>query len=138
MSETNEQILPLSVESALDFIRVIADHCFTTALTKGWWDKYDVLSNELRIFLAPEIIASKLMLSVGEHGEALEELRAHHPPEEIYFKDGKPEGFPIEVADAIIRLMDLCVRYNIDLVKAMRIKMRYNQSRPIRHGGKSI
>ena len=49
---------------------------------------------------------------------------------------GKPEGIPIELADAIIRICDTCGQYGIDLDRAIRLKMEYNKTRPYKHGKK--
>jgi NTP pyrophosphatase (non-canonical NTP hydrolase) len=48
----------------------------------------------------------------------------------------KPEGLPIELADAVIRILDYCEYAGIDLGVAIRQKMAYNELRPYRHGGK--
>lgn len=48
----------------------------------------------------------------------------------------KPEGFPIEVADAMMRLTDICYSLQIDLQTALDIKMSYNEQRPTGHGRK--
>jgi len=102
-----------------------------TAVEKGWWE-----GNNHNI---PE----KLMLIVSEISEALEEYRNGKPCSFIYIDDfrpdelnNKPEGFPIELADAVIRIMDLCGYLNIDLEAAITQKMDYNATRPYRHGGK--
>jgi NTP pyrophosphatase (non-canonical NTP hydrolase) len=50
----------------------------------------------------------------------------------------KPEGIPSELADVVIRIADMCGKYNIDLQRAIVMKMKYNQSRPFRHGNKII
>lgn len=50
--------------------------------------------------------------------------------------DAKPEGFPIELADILIRVFDTAVAYGIDLEAALLEKMKYNEGRPYRHGGK--
>jgi NTP pyrophosphatase (non-canonical NTP hydrolase) len=50
----------------------------------------------------------------------------------------KPEGFGIELADAIIRIMDLAEWLDIDLAEMIGIKAEYNKSRPMRHGGKKV
>lgn len=74
-----------------------------------------------------------------EVSEALEEWRDHHEPTEIYFnpdKPDKPEGIPIEFADIIIRVLDSCAYYGIDIDAALELKMRYNMTRPDRHGSK--
>lgn len=48
----------------------------------------------------------------------------------------KPDGFPIELADAVIRIADLCGYLGIDLEKAIRVKSDFNETRPFKHGGK--
>ena len=49
---------------------------------------------------------------------------------------GKPEGVPSELADTLIRLLDTASRYNIDLAEEFIRKMRYNETRGYKHGGK--
>lgn len=46
----------------------------------------------------------------------------------------KPEGVPSEFADIIIRVLDACAAYGIDIDAAMREKMSYNRTRPYKHG----
>lgn len=93
---------------------------------KGWWkegiearSKGDVFSN-----------------FHSEISEAWEEYRNGHAMTEIYEKEGKPEGVPIELADALIRIMDFAEAYGIDLDSSIEQKMAYNEKRPYRHGGK--
>ena len=50
----------------------------------------------------------------------------------------KLEGIPIELADVIIRIADLCGHYGIDLESAIEEKMEYNKTRSYRHGNKVI
>jgi hypothetical protein len=50
----------------------------------------------------------------------------------------KPDGFPIELADIIIRVGDLAERLGIDLDHAIAVKAEYNQRRPHMHGGKRV
>lgn len=52
--------------------------------------------------------------------------------------DAKPEGIPIEFADTIIRVLDICGFYGIDIEEALRVKAQYNATRPYRHGGKKL
>jgi len=61
----------------------------------------------------------KIALCHSELSEAVEELRNGHQPDEIYCNgpigDRKPEGYPIELADTIIRIMHICGHHKIDL-----------------------
>jgi len=82
--------------------------------------------------------AIRLMLVVSELSEAVEELRKGHDATKIYEKDGKPEGFPIEIADAVIRLGDLCECAGMDLETAVRMKLGFNKTRPMMHGGRKF
>lgn len=51
-------------------------------------------------------------------------------------KDFKPEGFPIELADIIIRTCNVAGRIDMNLEGAIREKLNYNKTRPIKHGRK--
>lgn len=78
------------------------------------------------------------MLMVTELAEAMEEFRSGFPINEIYYKDGKPEGVPIELADVVIRIGNFCGANGIDLEEAVCKKMDFNRTRPYRHGGKKL
>lgn len=71
----------------------------------------------------------------SEVSEVLEEFRAGHLATETYYReDGKPEGVPSELADVIIRCMDMADYYGIDLESAIIEKMEFNKTRPYKHG----
>ena len=73
----------------------------------------------------------------SEVSEILEEFRAGHGATEKYYReDGKPEGVPVELADVIIRCMDMAEYYGIDLEEAIREKYEFNKTRPYKHGKK--
>ena len=83
----------------------------------------------------PVAFSTRLMLIVSELAEAMEEERSGRPLNETYFSgNGKPEGVPAELADVIIRVGDLAHIYGIDLAAAVEQKMKYNESRPHKHG----
>lgn len=109
-------------------------------------------------------IAEKLALIHEEISEALGEIRSGRDPLEIYFKDTKgrfgevdatfteqdydmagvpllkPEGFLVELVDAVIRIGDLTYLVGDttgeQLAYAQRIKHEYNVTRSFKHGRK--
>lgn len=113
-------------------IKKWCDYIGKWALDKGWHESF--------------VIDTKLLLIHSEISEAFEEVRNGKLYDEIYYSKhqdvgvkapiDKPEGFIIEIADAVIRIFDLCSFLNIDLEKAIKLKMAYNERRPYRHGGK--
>lgn len=103
---------------------------------KGFWDDQKGPSGKLVPALVEEQIPLKLALIHSEISEALEEYRNNHMVNEVRVEHGKPEGLPVELADAVIRIFDLCGACGIDLESAVRLKMAFNATRPHRHGGK--
>ncbi len=93
------------------------------AVAHGWWETE-----------CPPL--EVLFLITQELAEAGEEYRNGHGLTEVYYVAGKPEGFPVELADAAIRLLDYCGQLGIDLEQMIHLKHAYNVTRPQRHGGK--
>ena len=90
---------------------------------KGWMDKERAFS---------ELIA----LCHSELSEALEEWRRERPSLWINGdKKNKPEGWGIELADVLIRVLHMVAIYDLDIDELLRMKMVYNETRPYRHGG---
>lgn len=91
------------------------------AIDHGWWD-------------GEPNIPEKLALIHSEVSEALEDYRDGAMDE---WRDGdKPVGFPVELADIVIRCMDLAGYLGIELFEVIQEKHRYNRTRTYRHGGK--
>lgn len=122
----------------------------------GWWSR------------PTDNIAGKLLLVHSEVSEAAEELRTagpcphgapdvdfddlrrveyQHPVESdirLDFNEDskgrllKPVGFRSELADTLIRILDIYARIGADPDSDVAQKMAYNRTRSHRHGGKGL
>lgn len=121
-------------------MRQLQKQIHDTAKAHGWWDDFDKISTSAYA----HYLGAKLALIHSEISEALEELRKTPTMLITYYKtdssggEDKPEGFGIELADAVIRIMDLCAVLDIDLERCIEEKMAYNKTRSHRHGGKAL
>lgn len=109
------------------------------AKEKGWWDGFEYYGEAAELHRKQarnHYIASKLALIHSEVSEALEALRDGHIKH--WIMSGKPEGLEIELADTIIRILDLAEALGLDMGKAVATKMAYNIERSYRHGGKAM
>lgn len=98
--------------------------CTSAAEERGWHDK-------------PITFSDAIALLHSEISEAYEEYRKNKDYNEVYISEGgKPEGISIEFADLAIRLFHYCGYFNIDLVGAIKNKLKYNKTRSYRHGNK--
>lgn len=77
-------------------------------------------------------IPQLLMLTVSELSEALEADRKDAMDDHL---PGR-RGVEVELADAVIRIMDMCGGLNLDLGGAIEDKLKYNAERPFKHGKK--
>jgi NTP pyrophosphatase (non-canonical NTP hydrolase) len=50
----------------------------------------------------------------------------------------KPEGVGSEFSDVLVRLLDTCDVYGIDLPAEFARKVAYNRTRPYQHGGRTL
>jgi NTP pyrophosphatase (non-canonical NTP hydrolase) len=130
-------------------IRDWVDRCHGLAREKGWYDR----GPEFHALTADQLLA-KVMLDVTELAEAVELVRMpDFNPRDVWAdangvktdlltakemsgKLQKPEGFGTELADAVIRIFDLCGALGIDLEARIAEKHDYNATREVRHGGK--
>lgn len=109
------------------------------ALKSGWWNKYE----DMRFATTINGTAEKLLMIHTEVSEAVEDLRVSLSDTELTSityesGDGKPCGFPTELADIIIRTLDLAEWLGIDIEDALVRKISHNQLRGFRHGDKNL
>ncbi len=85
---------------------------------KGFRTPADIATPEERTQMM-----EKLMLVVTEISEAAEAVRHNNY-----------QNFVEELADTVIRILDICGTCKIDLDRAITMKMYYNATRPEKHG----
>lgn len=105
------------------------------AKEKGWYGGVDTVN---LWELPPDLIPAKLALIHSEISEALEVYRKDGIPEAYLEKNMGEGSFEEELADAVIRIFDLCGLLNIQIGSYILKKHNYNKTRPHRHGGKIV
>ena len=122
--------MSIELDQACAAVEILVDESYRTAKEKGWWENPD------------RNLMEQLCLFHCEISEAAEEFRRDGLSQlaeikmDVDGKPGKPGGFPIELADLLIRVFDTCGRYQIPLGEALRLKLSYNRGRDHRHGNK--
>ncbi len=122
---------------------VLQDTCYGLAYHAGWWEDLET-GEDVRDWPRKHFanwVSAKLMLTVTEVAEAMEGHRKG-------LMDDKLPNRPmleVELADAVIRIMDLAGGLNLDVGGAIVEKLAYNLSREDHQienrkaaGGKSI
>lgn len=135
MSDFNEQAARYRNGMSL---RALQEAAHKTALEKGWWDLEEDREISPGTILRSRSLPEQIALMHSELSEALEEVRKPDARPFYISENGKPEGWGVELADCVIRIMDTCRYYEQDLQALVEMKMKYNEGRPYKHGGKVL
>lgn len=100
-----------------DSTNYLSELCHGLANESGWWQEGDKEN--------PLSIPSKLALVHSEVSEAMEAHRKNLNDDHLPNR----KGFEVELADAVIRIMDLAGAYDLDLGGAIAEKLIYNTQR---------
>lgn len=112
-------------------LKAFAKETYQVNVDKGFELSFEGLPDDVVVKMKLGILG----LVTSEIGEAMEEVRMGTP--HLYLSNSlKPEGVAVELADAVIRILNFCESEGIDLIQAMRLKHEYNKKRSYRHGGK--
>lgn len=110
----------MSPEIQKQAIRLLCKTVNETAVKSGFW-------------AGDHNFAEKIALTHSELSEALEGHRNSDPPDQHL---PHLRNVVVELADAVIRIFDLCEAHEYDLGEAILAKMAYNATRPYKHGKK--
>ncbi len=109
----------------------------------GWYDKDRTFGEDVAL-LHSEV--SEMLEAFRTNGlkdvteKSCKTFDHSHPAtlEQLEFHKCKPEGVGSEAADVLVRLLDTCERYGIDLVSEFWRKLEYNATRGYRHGNRAL
>lgn len=114
---------------------------------KGFWEEGYNLSEKLMLIVSE--IAEAQEADRKDHFADLQGFEKHfadliHEDYEQYndlhfqsaFEQFVKNTFEDEMADTLIRVLDLCCQRGIDIEEHVRLKMKYNSLRPYKHGKK--
>lgn len=117
MTEINRELNQTFIHA----FNILARQVHENAREKGFWDQ-------------PRNNGEMVALMHEELSEALSYLRKD--PEKADSHCPEYRGVEVELADVIIRLMDMAHSRGYDVAEALVSKMAYNQGREFKHGKK--
>ena len=103
-----------------DYFQLMSKYVHANAVAHGWWEE-------------PREDGTLIALIMSEAAEALEALRKGNGPDEHcpHFS-----GAEVELADVIIRIMDMAEARGWNVAGAIVAKHEFNKGRPYKHGKK--
>lgn len=115
---------------------------YQNALSAGWWDNEREFGTILMLIVseaAEALEADRTGTKLDISKDRLSQIIAMDSVEDfrLAFKENVKDTIEDELADIVIRVMDYCGRKDIDLESHVVGKMRYNNTRGYKHGGKN-
>ena len=100
------------------YFQLMSKYVHQNAVAHGWWEE-------------PREDGTLIALIMSEAAEALEALRKGNKPDEHC---PQFSGAEVELADVIIRIMDMAEARGWDVAGAIVAKHEFNKGRPYKHG----
>lgn len=144
---------------ATSVLQAMGEEVMVCNVTKGWYDTdprveehlewleahgvtvTDEIADHVEDLFGARTFGDDVALLHSEVSEALEAYRDHGTEDATAPRETglpKPEGVGSELADVLVRLLDTCQRYDVDLFAEWRRKVTFNWTRPARHGGRRL
>ena len=112
------EMTPDLVDAFIGSFRAMCEIIHANAVDKGFWDGERNFGESLALV----------------HSEVSEALEAHRNGDGYDDKLPEMRGVTVELADVIIRIMDIAGNENMQLGEAILKKTQYNQQREKLHG----
>lgn len=122
MNERNQPFGRISADIVRTAGAQLQDICHQQAKDAGWWEAADGSDTRTN----PYCFSNKLALIHSEVSEAMEGDRKGLMDTHLPHRPMRA----VELADAVIRIMDLAGAYDLDLGGAIAEKLAYNAERP--------
>jgi NTP pyrophosphatase (non-canonical NTP hydrolase) len=114
----------------------LVNTCHSASYNAGWWhhsktglNLVEVVNNprdDIQSLLGAALVAQKLCLTHSEVSEGMEGHRKNLMDDKLPHRS----MLEVELADAVIRIADLCGAMNLDLGGAIEEKLAFNAVRP--------
>lgn len=112
---------PRDLQMASEYGNHLQWLCHELAARSGWWKEYDEMPEQYR----KHFIGAKMALVHSEVSEAVEGQRKGLMDSHLPHRSAEE----VEIADTIIRLLDIAEKRELDVFGAIIEKLAYNQER---------